>query len=436
MPSTATLFDPRAANLDLYGGVGLLAAAVGDRFGRHRAHHERRVRCPAPPSMPPRTSPTGSAPAPSPLGSSAGCARARDIRRPNRARAARARRPSCSTRRVRAPAAPCSTRIAGCGPAQLVYVACDPVAFARDVAILARARVRAHRRCVRSTCSRTRITSRRSALSRAERGRTMAHAGHDGRERGDSDGRAAMTSRHRGRVAVPCGSPSSTTTSRCDWGSRPPSSTRATTSCSPPPTWTSCIDGARGREVDVVVLDLSLGDGSTVTDNVKRGAGDGHPPCWCTASPTGSPLVREALAAGAAGVIPKSSPTPTVIAAAATVARGDVLNNLEWASAIDADRDFAKAQLGRREREILHLYASGLPLKLAAEQLGHRLLDGSRVPRPHPGEVRRGRTPGADEGRPAASRGRGRHPAGARPRRWRCPPLNGSCRGSCGAEPP
>ncbi|WP_312855106.1 class I SAM-dependent RNA methyltransferase [Agromyces agglutinans] len=29
----ADRFDPRAANLDLYGGVGLLAAAVGDRFG-------------------------------------------------------------------------------------------------------------------------------------------------------------------------------------------------------------------------------------------------------------------------------------------------------------------------------------------------------------------------------------------------------------------
>ena len=27
------LFDPKAANLDLYGGVGLLAAAVGDKFG-------------------------------------------------------------------------------------------------------------------------------------------------------------------------------------------------------------------------------------------------------------------------------------------------------------------------------------------------------------------------------------------------------------------
>lgn len=30
-----SLFDPRAANQDLYGGVGLLAAAVGDRFGNH-----------------------------------------------------------------------------------------------------------------------------------------------------------------------------------------------------------------------------------------------------------------------------------------------------------------------------------------------------------------------------------------------------------------
>lgn len=129
------------------------------------------------------------------------------------------------------------------------------------------------------------------------------------------------------------------------------------------------VDGLAGREVDVVVLDLSLGDGSTVTDNVKRVQATGsavlvHSIADRVAS------VREALAAGAAGVIPKSSATRTVIAAAASVARGEVLNNLEWASAIDADRDFAKAQLGRREREILHLYASGLPLKLAAQQLG------------------------------------------------------------------
>jgi len=129
------------------------------------------------------------------------------------------------------------------------------------------------------------------------------------------------------------------------------------------------IDGLAGREVDVTVLDLSLGDGSSVTENVKRVQAAGSAVLVHSIADRVA-LVREALAAGAAGVIPKSSATKTVIAAAATVARGDVLNNLEWATAIDADRDFAKAQLGRREREILHLYASGLPLKLAAEQLG------------------------------------------------------------------
>jgi DNA-binding NarL/FixJ family response regulator len=129
------------------------------------------------------------------------------------------------------------------------------------------------------------------------------------------------------------------------------------------------IRGLAGREVDVTVLDLSLGDGSSVTENVKSVQAAGSAVLVHSIADRVA-LVREALAAGAAGVIPKSSATKTVIAAAATVARGEVLNNLEWATAIDADRDFAKAQLGRREREILHLYASGLPLKLAAEQLG------------------------------------------------------------------
>ncbi len=129
------------------------------------------------------------------------------------------------------------------------------------------------------------------------------------------------------------------------------------------------VDALDHREIDVVVLDLSLGDGSSVTDNVKAMQATGSAVLVHSIADRVA-LVREALAAGAAGVIPKSSATSTVIAAAETVARGEVLNNLEWATAIDADRDFAKAQLGRREREILHLYASGLPLKLAAQQLG------------------------------------------------------------------
>ncbi|CAN5453066.1 hypothetical protein BH09ACT4_BH09ACT4_23880 [soil metagenome] len=109
------------------------------------------------------------------------------------------------------------------------------------------------------------------------------------------------------------------------------------------------ISGLAGREVDVTVLDLSLGDGSSVTENVKQVQAVGSAVLVHSIADRVA-LVREALAAGAAGVIPKSAATKTVIAAAATVARGEVLNNLEWATAIDADRDFSKAQLGRRER--------------------------------------------------------------------------------------
>lgn len=129
------------------------------------------------------------------------------------------------------------------------------------------------------------------------------------------------------------------------------------------------LDGLDGRACDVVVLDLSLGDGTTVTDNVRAVLATGSAVLVHSIADRVA-AVRESLAAGAAGVIPKASPMSAVIAAIATVARGEVLNNVEWASAIEADRDFAKAQLGRREHDVLHLYASGLPLKLVAAQLG------------------------------------------------------------------
>ncbi|MFJ4046709.1 response regulator [Microbacterium sp. NPDC089987] len=121
--------------------------------------------------------------------------------------------------------------------------------------------------------------------------------------------------------------------------------------------------------VDVVVLDLTLGDGTTVTENVATLVADGasvviHSVADRPAS------VREALAAGAAGVVSKSSALGEVLDAIRTVARGEALNNVEWASAVDGDREFADAQLSTREREVLRLYAAGLPLKAVAERLG------------------------------------------------------------------
>lgn len=135
------------------------------------------------------------------------------------------------------------------------------------------------------------------------------------------------------------------------------------------PTLLAAFDDPAVDPPKVVLLDLSLGDGSTVTDNVRAVLATGSQVLVHSIADRVA-AVREALAAGAAGVIPKSSPTAAVIAAIATVARGEALNNVEWASAIEADREFARAQLGRREHDVLHLYASGLPLKLVAQQLG------------------------------------------------------------------
>jgi DNA-binding NarL/FixJ family response regulator len=120
---------------------------------------------------------------------------------------------------------------------------------------------------------------------------------------------------------------------------------------------------------DVVVLDLTLGDGTTVTENVTSLVADGASVVIHSVADRPA-AVREALAAGAAGVVSKSSALDDVLDAIRTVAHGEPLNNVEWASAVDGDRAFADAQLSTREREVLRLYAAGLPLKAVAERLG------------------------------------------------------------------
>ncbi|GAA3653411.1 response regulator transcription factor [Microbacterium marinilacus] len=119
---------------------------------------------------------------------------------------------------------------------------------------------------------------------------------------------------------------------------------------------------------DVVLLDLTLGDGTTVTENVTALAGESAVIIHSVADRPAA--VREALAAGAVGVVSKSSPLDDVLGAVRTAARGEPLNNVEWASAVESDRAFADAQLSTREREVLRLYAAGLPLKVVADRLG------------------------------------------------------------------
>ncbi|GAA4348453.1 response regulator transcription factor [Microbacterium rhizosphaerae] len=137
-------------------------------------------------------------------------------------------------------------------------------------------------------------------------------------------------------------------------------------------TVTSYLDWRRFSDsppADVVVLDLTLGDGTTIPENVRALTSDGSSVIIHSVADRPD-AVREALAAGAAGVISKASPTEDVLDAIRTVARGELLDNVEWASAVEGDRLFADAQLSMRERDVLRLYAAGLPLKAVADRLG------------------------------------------------------------------
>ena len=129
------LFDPRAANLDLYGGVGLLAAAVGDRFGA--ATRITSV----------EADERATEHAAENLAEWVGAA-ARTARVDRFVRELEATSSAAERARLRAATVVLDPPRSGAGvevmtalgrlqPAQLVYVACDPVALARDVALAA-----------------------------------------------------------------------------------------------------------------------------------------------------------------------------------------------------------------------------------------------------------------------------------------------------------
>ncbi|MCU1550243.1 MAG: putative methyltransferase [Glaciihabitans sp.] len=129
------LFDPRASNLDLYGGVGLLAAAVGDRFGGT-------TRITTVESDSAATEYAGENLAEW-VGAAAVTARVERWVTSLAATAGPGERA-----RLRAATVVLDPPRAGAGkdvvsaiaalePAQLIYVACDPVALSRDVALLA-----------------------------------------------------------------------------------------------------------------------------------------------------------------------------------------------------------------------------------------------------------------------------------------------------------
>jgi tRNA/tmRNA/rRNA uracil-C5-methylase (TrmA/RlmC/RlmD family) len=124
------LFDPRARNLDLYGGVGLLAAALGDRFGGT-------IRITSVESDP-RATEHAVQNLSDWLGARAVTAR---VERWIAGLAASGERLGGATVVLDPPRSGAGKDVVealtALQPEQLVYVACDPVALARDVGLFA-----------------------------------------------------------------------------------------------------------------------------------------------------------------------------------------------------------------------------------------------------------------------------------------------------------
>ena len=134
------------------------------------------------------------------------------------------------------------------------------------------------------------------------------------------------------------------------------------------PTVDELIESLGSNDCDVVVTDLSLDDGSSVTDNVEKLIATGS--AVLIFSIADKPvLMRAALRAGALAIVPKSQPMSHLAHAIKLAAEGAIINNPETSAMIDADANFKEANLSSREREVLSLYASGMSLKQVAFQL-------------------------------------------------------------------
>lgn len=149
-------------------------------------------------------------------------------------------------------------------------------------------------------------------------------------------------------------------------------------------------------QLDLVVLDLRLTDGSLPADNVaaihQMGA---HVLIYTGAEDRR--LIQSAARSGALGLIRKSSEPEVLLDAIRTAAEGREVFGTDWAAAIDADAGLQDAKLSRREQEILSLYASGE----TAASVAHRTGLSRETVADYVSRIRRKY---ADAGRPAQSR--------------------------------
>lgn len=122
-----------------------------------------------------------------------------------------------------------------------------------------------------------------------------------------------------------------------------------------------------GGPYDVVLLDLRLGDGSRPFDNVIRVRAAGAEVLVFTDG-LDNAAGREALSAGALGIVLKDQSAATLADAVRTVATGNTVVSARLAAVLESAA-MPPAALSDRERETLRLYALDLPSKSVARRM-------------------------------------------------------------------
>jgi DNA-binding NarL/FixJ family response regulator len=146
-------------------------------------------------------------------------------------------------------------------------------------------------------------------------------------------------------------------------------------------------------EIDLVVLDIRLADGSTIAHNLGVLHERGARVLAFTAADDADDL-RAASRAGVLGIVRKSDSRDAILDAVRRTAGGEAIATTEWAAALDSDPDLASARLSPKEQQVLALYASGEKSVTVASRAG---MSASTVSE----HIRRIRSKYAAAGRPA-----------------------------------
>ncbi|MFC0465622.1 response regulator [Kineococcus gynurae] len=120
--------------------------------------------------------------------------------------------------------------------------------------------------------------------------------------------------------------------------------------------------------VDVVLLDLRLGDESRPARNVERLLRAGVAVLVYTEGRSPDAAL-EALRAGALGVLLKDRPVATVAEALWAAGAGETPESAETAATLQHSQTLAD-HLSLQERRVLELYAGGMPARSVALRLG------------------------------------------------------------------